>query len=283
MAQIQWYPGHMAKTNRQIEEKIGLADMVIEVRDARIPLSSANPLLDQLIGTKPRLIVLAKNDKADPAVTTRWVQTLTDEQNYAVAVDLLHDKVNSILTSASRRLNASRIKRLQSKGVKTVLIKALVCGIPNVGKSTLINQTARRRMAKTSDKPGVTRSLQWIKISDELVLLDTPGVLWPKFEDQTVGYRLALTGAVADDVLPMEEVARYALNEMIQRYPQRLMQRYQLDQQQLADCWNAIGLKRGCLVNGSSIDTSRLATLILRDLRDGCWGQISWEAPDANR
>jgi ribosome biogenesis GTPase A len=276
-SQINWYPGHMAKARRQMEEWITKVDMIIEVRDARIPLSSANPLLTQLAAQKPRLIILAKSDKADPDITAQWVKYLTSDNNLAVAADLLHDPLPSLITKASRQLNAARIERLQAKGVKNVLIKALVCGIPNVGKSTLINQTAHRRIAKTSDRPGVTQALQWLKVGPSLVLLDTPGVLWPKFDDQQVGYKLALTGAISDDVLPLEEVAHYALEQIKNLYPQRLVERYALKPEDMDDLWTSIGYKRGCISAAQSLDEKRLAILILREARDGQWGRISWE------
>jgi len=282
MAAINWYPGHMAKARRQMEERLGLVDMVIEVRDARIPLSSANPMLTQLTAAKPHLIILAKADKAEPDVTAAWLATLAGPSTMGLGMDLLHDKVPTILDRACRDLNAARIARQQAKGVKNVLIRALVCGIPNVGKSTLINQAARRRLARTSDRPGVTQALQWVRVSPDVALLDTPGVLWPKFEDPQVGYRLALTGAIADDVLPLEQVARFGLDMMVRRHPERLVRRYGLKPEELSDPWRPIGMARGCLTNDGRLDEGRLATLIVREARDGQWGRISWEVPDAD-
>ena len=203
---IQWFPGHMTKAKRQMEEHLKLVDMVIELRDARIPNASKNPLIEQLTKQKPRLILLTKRDKAQPEATRRWVEHLQNEQVKVLALDLLKDPLEKRITSAAKELMKDKLERMKRRGIRPRAIRAMVVGIPNVGKSTLINSLAHRRAAVTGDRPGVTKALQWVKIGKELELLDTPGVLWPKFEDAKVGMLLAVSGAIRDDILPLEEI-----------------------------------------------------------------------------
>ena len=193
---IQWFPGHMTKAKRQMEEHLKMVDMVIELRDARIPDASKNPLIDELTAHKPRLILLSKKDKAEAEVTAQWVSALEKEEVRVLAVDLLHEKLEKKITAASQELMQAKIERMKRRGMRPRAIRAMVAGVPNVGKSTLINSLAHRRAAVTGDRPGVTKALQWVKVGKSLELLDTPGVLWPKFEDEQVALRLAAPSAM---------------------------------------------------------------------------------------
>ena len=206
---IQWYPGHMAKARRQMEENLKKVDFVIEIRDARIPQASKNPMLSELIGQKPRLILLSKKDKADPVYTKKWISYLESQGNKVLALDLIKDNYKNQLIQASKEICSSFIEKQKRRGIKPRALRAMVCGIPNVGKSTFINSLAKRKAAQTADRPGVTKSLQWIKLASDLELLDTPGVLWPKFEDTDTGYKLALLGPIKDEIVTMDELALY--------------------------------------------------------------------------
>lgn len=223
---INWYPGHMAKAKREMQEKIKVVDMVIEIRDARIPNSSINPLLAEVIGIKPTLIVLSKADKADEVKTKIWLEEFQRQGHYAIALDLLHSNVSNIISQACLEVMKEKVSKLKAKGLKHVEIKAMVVGVPNVGKSTLINSVAKKRAAKTADHPGVTKNLQWIKVSPDVALLDTPGVLWPKFDNQENAVKLAICGSISDNVLPIEEIVHYALEFLSNNYKDQLCERY---------------------------------------------------------
>lgn len=280
---INWFPGHMTKAKRQMEEQLRLVDMVIELRDARIPDASKNPLIEQLTGQKPRLVILSKKDKADPLASEAWIRYLQQEQVRVVALDLLHDALDKKIIAAAQELMKDKLERMRRRGIRPRAIRAMVAGVPNVGKSTLINTLARRKAAVTGDRPGVTKALQWVKVGKELELLDTPGVLWPKFEDEQVGLRLAVSGAIRDEILPLEEVALWAMAFLQKRHPQCLKERYDLDEAFAPyDALLAIGRKRGYLVNGT-VDEKRTITAFLREIRDGKLGRITWEAPDEDR
>ena len=215
---IQWFPGHMTKAKRQMEENLKKVDLVIEIRDARIPYSSKNPMLEKLIQNKPRLIILSKRDKADPQMTAQWIQALEDEQNKVLALDLIRDSYKKTLVSVANELCQALIEKQKRRGIRPRALRAMVCGIPNVGKSTMINTLAKRKAAQTADRPGVTRALQWIKLDKGLELLDTPGVLWPKFEDPQIGLRLALLGAIRDEVINRDELGQYALDWLLKKH-----------------------------------------------------------------
>ncbi len=275
---IQWFPGHMTKAKREMEEKIKLVDMVIELRDGRIPLSSANPLLRQITNNKPRLLVLTKEDKADPALTKAWVNELSDENTMVISADLTKGAPMNKIVEASKELLKVKIERDKRRGIKPRAIRAMIIGIPNVGKSTLINRMAKRKATITGDRPGVTKSTQWIKINNDFELMDTPGVLWPKFEDNDIAMRLAITGAIRDQILPTEDVVRYALGYMCQYYPELLKERYGVElhddlDQLVAD----IGRAKHLIKSGDEVDMVRTRDMLLREIRDNDIGRMSWE------
>lgn len=280
---IQWFPGHMTKAKRQMEEHLKMVDMVIELRDARIPDASKNPLIDELTAHKPRLILLSKKDKADPQISAAWIAALEKAEVKAMAVDLLHEKLEKRITAAAQELMKAKIERMKRRGMRPRAIRAMVVGVPNVGKSTLINALAHRRAAVTGDRPGVTKALQWVKVGNSLELLDTPGVLWPKFEDEEAALRLAVTGAIRDEILPLEEVAFWAMEYLQQHQPQLLQERYGITlSERPYDNLLEIGRKRGYLMNGE-VDEKRLITAFLREIRDGKIGAVSWEHPHEDR
>ncbi|WP_416326554.1 ribosome biogenesis GTPase YlqF [[Eubacterium] hominis] len=278
---IQWFPGHMTKAKREMQERMKMVDMVIELRDARIPNASKNPLIEQLCGQKPRLIILSKKDKAEDAVTAKWIKALSNETTSVIALDILKENITPKVVSASKTLMKAKIDRMIKRGIRPRAIRAMVVGVPNVGKSTFINRIAKKKVAVTGDRPGVTRSLQWSKVNQELELLDTPGVLWPKFEDETVGVLLAITGAIRDEILPLEEIAAWAMRYLIQNKPELLVKRYDV-----ALCEDPyvmlkrVAMKRGFLKNQDEIDEKRTIETFLREIRDEKLGAISWEVPD---
>lgn len=286
---IQWFPGHMTKARRQIEDKLKLIDVAIELLDARLPLSSRNPMIDTILQGKPRLVLLNKTDLADPAVTEAWVQYFKKEKDLnALPIDAASGtKVNQIVPRC-KELMAHKIEAQLRKGMNPRSIRALIVGIPNVGKSTLINRLAGRKIAAVGDRPGVTKGQQWIKMQGEMELLDTPGILWPKFEDPQVGFRLAATGAIREEIMPADEVAMFGIRYMATRYPQALKDRFGLldipanvseDNEAVIHVMEQIGKKRGC-VRGSSIDYDKTATIFLYELRAGKLGRLTFEKPD---
>ena len=277
---IQWFPGHMTKAARQMEENLKKVDFVIEIRDARIPDSSRNPMLDGIIHTKPRLIILSKKDKADPKLTKEWITYLEKDNVRVIALDLVHENYKAAIVQASKTLCASFIEKQKRRGIKPRALRAMVCGIPNVGKSTMINTLAKRKAAKTADKPGVTKSLQWIKLDKELELLDTPGVLWPKFDDQQIGLKLALLGSIRDEVVTMDELAMFAVEWLMENNPSSLIETYGIEIQDTP--WHTleqVAIKRGYLKKGQ-IDENRLMNSFVKDMRENKCGLITWEKPN---
>lgn len=277
---IQWFPGHMTKAARQMEENLKKVDFVIEIRDARIPDSSRNPMLDGIIHTKPRLIILSKKDKADPKLTKEWITYLEKDNVRVIALDLVHENYKAAIVQASKTLCASFIEKQKRRGIKPRALRAMVCGIPNVGKSTMINTLAKRKAAKTADKPGVTKSLQWIKLDKELELLDTPGVLWPKFDDQQIGLKLALLGSIRDEVVTMDELAMFAVEWLMENNPSSLIETYGIEIQDTP--WHTleqVAIKRGYLQKGQ-IDENRLMNSFVKDMRENKCGLITWEKPN---
>ncbi|MBS5000365.1 ribosome biogenesis GTPase YlqF [Holdemania filiformis] len=278
---IQWFPGHMTKAKREMQENLKLVDLVIELRDCRIPLSSKNPMLDEIIQTKPRLIVLSKKDKGEAEITQQWIEKLKDDTTLVIAADLLHDSFVPKLTQACKEVMKEKIERMIRRGIRPRAIRAMVVGVPNVGKSTMINRLAGKKIAQTADRPGVTRSLQWVKLNKDVELLDTPGVLWPKFEDPTVGFHLALTGAIRDEILPKEEVVVYALKWLSDNEPQRLKERYAL-QNLAADPYallTQIAVARKHLNKQGEADLTRTIDMVINEIRNDKLGPISWERP----
>lgn len=277
---IQWFPGHMTKAARQMEENLKKVDFVIEIRDARIPDSSRNPMLDGIIHTKPRLIILSKKDKADPKLTKEWITYLEKDNVRVIASDLVHENYKAAIVQASKTLCASFIEKQKRRGIKPRALRAMVCGIPNVGKSTMINTLAKRKAAKTADKPGVTKSLQWIKLDKDLELLDTPGVLWPKFDDQQIGLKLALLGSIRDEVVTMDELAMFAVEWLMENNPSSLIETYGIEIQDTP--WHTleqVAIKRGYLQKGQ-IDENRLMNSFVKDMRENKCGLITWEKPN---
>ncbi|MCK0470733.1 ribosome biogenesis GTPase YlqF [Halalkalibacter sp. APA_J-10(15)] len=276
---IQWFPGHMAKARREVTEKLSLIDVVIELVDARVPLASRNPMIDELTSHKPRLILLNKADLADPAVTTEWVHYFENAGLKVLVINSQNGKGTEKIAQACRELAASLIEKLKAKGMKPRAIRAMILGIPNVGKSTLINRLASKRTAKVGDRPGVTKQQQWIKVGKTLELLDTPGILWPKFEDQLTGYLLAATGAIKDELLDFQDIALFVLKNMKVYYSNRLKERYKLDEipEDPIELFDEIGQKRGCLISGGYVDYDKAAEIILRELRAGTLGQVTLE------
>ncbi|MFX3631342.1 MAG: ribosome biogenesis GTPase YlqF [Candidatus Pristimantibacillus sp.] len=285
---IQWFPGHMTRAKRQIQDKLKLIDVAIELLDARIPLSSRNPMVDEILSGKPRLIVLNKSDLADPKVTEQWMEYFKYDGHEVVSVDSqTGTRIGDIPLKAKELLHA-KISRQISRGINPRAVRGLIVGIPNVGKSTLINRLAGRNIAITGDRPGVTKGQQWIKIGTEMDLLDTPGILWPKFEDELVGYRLAMTGAIKEQVLNVEDIAFFAVRELVARYWPSIKERFELDTEPPKDIedndeilrvMEDIGRRRGCLVSGGRVDLEKTSGVILRELRAGKFGRISLEAP----
>ena len=279
---IQWYPGHMTKTRRQIEADLKLVDAVCEIVDARIPVSSRNPDIDAICGEKPRMIVLNRMDLADPAATKRWAEYFKKKGMAVIATDCKTKKGISAFTPAARLACAEKLERDAKRGMNRPL-RVMVVGIPNVGKSTLINQISSRKSAKAENRPGVTRGKQWVTVDSGLQLLDTPGILWPKFEDPEVGMMLAYTGAVKEGVIDLEELA-YRLMELLHKfYPQTLLERYKVEAPEGTPGWQLLemaGRKRGYLVSGGEVNTERMAKVLLDEFRSGKLGNFTLEMPE---
>ncbi len=278
---INWFPGHMAKAKREISEKIKLVDIVFELKDARIPYASTNPLIDEIIGNKPRLVLLNKSDLADKIVTKDWINYYKEKNILALDIDSISGfNIKNIIPYAKRALKDVFEKRKQ-KGIKNESIKAMILGIPNVGKSTLINKLAKRHATSVGDRPGVTKTESWIKIDDNLTLLDTPGVLWPKFEDEMVGIKLAMSGSIKDEILDLNNLAIESLKYMKENYPNLLKSRYNLDilDDDLYILLDEIGKKRGYLMSGGIVDRSRTERAIINELRSKKIGEMSYEKP----
>lgn len=270
---IQWYPGHMAKAFREMDEKLKFVDLVIVLLDARVPKSSFNPEVYRKFQNKKILYVLTKKDKADSIDTTKWCEYYSKDGNMAVSVNAKASDAAKIVSKAVIKLMEEKRKKDALKGIRPKALKAMVVGIPNVGKSTLINNLAGKKIASVGDKPGVTKSQQWIKLNQDLELLDTPGVLWPKFENPEVGFNLALTGAIKDNILPLEDVLKYGIQLLKRKYPGALEKRYEVTEDE-EDYLLKLG-KTKKLYTNSEIDYNRVCMLILNDLRNGYLGQIT--------
>lgn len=278
---IQWFPGHMVKTKREIKENLKLVDAVLEIRDARIVKSSANPDVDELCKDKPRIILLNKSDLSEKKITEEWGNFLSKEYVKAISINSITGEGLSKIKPVLQELLKEKHERLKAKGIVKFTIRVMVVGIPNVGKSSFINRMAKNNIAKTGDRPGVTKSKQWIKTALGIELMDTPGILWPKFEDEDVAQNLAFTGAIKDEIMDIEELAVKLVSRLQTYYPERLKERYKLDtlSEDPLENLEAIGRKRGAVISGGNIDYNRVAVLLLDEFRGGKLGQISLERP----
>ncbi len=279
---VQWFPGHMAKTRRKIKESLSLVDGVVELRDARIPLSSTNPELNDLIENKPKIILLNKCDLADEKATAQWIAYYKNQGISAIPVDCRSGKGLNLFRQTVNEVLADKIKSNNEKGMVGRSLRLMVVGIPNTGKSSFINRLAKGGKAKVEDRAGVTRHNQWYVIGDRIELLDTPGVLWPKFEDPDVGYKLAFTGGIKDDILDIEELAVKLLEILRDDYPEKLAERYKI--KDFSDftgyeILEEIGRKRGMLISRGEVNTLRAATTLFDELRGGKLGTITFERP----
>ena len=282
MKDIQWFPGHMAKTRRMIAKSLPLVDAVAELLDARLPQSSRNPEFNRMTGRKPRLVILNKADMADPDITGRWMQYYKNKGYAVITADSKIGKGVKQFAPALRELLKDQLQRYADKGMKGRPIRVMILGIPNVGKSSLINRLAGGKRAKAEDRAGVTRTQQWIKTSDGVELLDTPGVLWPKLDDQEVAVRLAMTGAIRDDILDKEALAARLLTLLHQEYPQAIAERYKIAPEQEGEGFELLELmakNRGMLLSGGVPKTERAAITLLDEFRGTKLGRISLEKP----
>ena len=277
---INFFPGHMAKTRREIGEKLKLIDIVYEVVDARIPNSSRIIDIDDLIKDKPKVIIMTKKDLCDIEKTNKWI-SYYEEQGYKVfLVDLINDKSLGKLFDLTDDVLSGLNEKREEKGLLQRKYRALIMGVPNVGKSTLINKITGKKATSVGDRPGVTKNISWIRINDKLELMDTPGILWPKLEDQTIAYNLATFSSIKDEILPIDEVACYILKYMYDNYPDRLIERYgldYLDEDDYTDAYELIGRKRGCIIRGNEVDYNKVSNLIIRDLREGYLGKVTFD------
>lgn len=279
MQSIQWFPGHMTKTNRKIAESLKLIDIVAEIVDARVPQSSRNPDLDELVLSKPRIIILNKSDMADPNKTREWIDFYKKQNIFALSVDCKSGKGVNLFVPTIKNILKEKIEKAKIRGINKNL-KVMIVGVPNVGKSSFINRLSSGKKAKVEDRPGVTRGNQWFTISKDVELLDTPGVLWPKFEDMSVGEKLAFTGAIKDQIMDVEQLAVRLLEYLNENYRASLVQRYKLENFELseksgAELLEIIGKKRGMLVSGGEIDIERVSIMLLDEFRSAKLGRIT--------
>ena len=278
---INWYPGHMKKTIEDIEKKLKLVDFVIEIIDSRIPYSSRNPLFKDLLKNKKRLLIFNKSDLSDPKLSEEWMEKITDENNFAISYNATKPNVN-LVVKKSEELMADEIKKFEDKGLKKGPLRAMIVGIPNSGKSTFINSISGTKSARTGNRPGVTKTNQWIKIHSKLHLLDTPGVLWPKFEEK-VGLNLAFTGAIKDEIMDRETLALKLIEKLKNIAPASLEERYKIsDIKEMSplEIMDEIGKNRGALMRGGLIDYEKVSGIILDEFRKGTLGRITLEEPN---
>ena len=283
---VQWFPGHMTKARRLITENVKLADVVVELADARVPASSRNPLLDELIGARPRLLILTKEDLAEKEATKAWLKYYNTAGVYALAVDAARGgkAARSRVIDAARRQAADILNARRGKGIINMTVRMMVVGIPNVGKSTFINFLAGRGSAVTGDRPGVTRGKQWVRLGADVELLDMPGLLWPKIEDGETGYKLAATGAIGDQALDRAEIAVWLLGWLMSHAPGRLKERYKVEENIApAELLAEIGAKRGFLMAGGTPDREKTAVIVLDEFRGGKLGLVTMDKLDKNR
>lgn len=280
---IQWFPGHMTKTRRMIAANLSLVDAVVEILDARIPMSSRNPDMDSMVGSKPRLFILNKADMADPRLTDKWIAYFRKQGISAIAMDCKSGKGVKNFTGAIEQLLAPLLERRRNAGLVGAPIRLMIVGIPNVGKSSFINRMAQSKRAKVEDRPGVTRTKQWVKIGSNMELLDMPGVLWPKFDDQEAAKRLAFTGAINDDVVDIETLAMMLLEYLAKCYPDALETRYKMTEfteMGGIELLETMGRKRGMLISGGEVNTERAAITLIDEYRSGKLGRMTLESPE---
>lgn len=273
MNEIQWYPGHMAKAFKEIEEKLKLVDIVIELRDARMPEASFNPVFDELFLNKPRLIILNKSDLADNKENNKWLEYFGKE--FTLLTNSNGDNLNKLVVNKVKDILKDKILKAKAKGIRKKVLKAMVVGIPNVGKSTFINNIIKKKVAKTENRPGVTKSVSWININDDLMLLDTPGVLWPKFEDQKKAKILACLGSINEDILDKVELASFILNHLYSIYPQALKDKYDISSSE--DLLKQVALNKKCVSKNNEVDLSKAAELVLNDVKNNRLGRLTYE------
>lgn len=277
---INWYPGHMKKTMDNIRASLKLVDIVGEIIDSRIPISSKNPVIDDVLKDKPRIMILNKSDMADENETKKWLSYYRKKGYGAVVVDALHSKGLDKIYSVAKEMLADKFKKLEEKNLSSKTIRMMIVGIPNVGKSTFINSISKRKSAKIGDRPGVTKQVQWIKTKNDFELLDTPGVLWPKFEDERIGLHLAFTGAIKDEIMDIENLAFRFIDELNKRDVNILKNRYNLSEDSYEDTlylMDEIGRNRGAILKKNEIDYFKVANLVLDDFRKVKLGRITLE------
>ncbi|MFZ5639713.1 MAG: ribosome biogenesis GTPase YlqF [Bacillota bacterium] len=282
MDTIQWYPGHMVKAKKLVRENLKLVDVVIELVDARIPVSSRNPDINQILGDKPRVMVLNKADLADDTMTARWEKYFTNTGLPVTSVNSHTGQGINRLLDLVRQQAREVIEKHVAKGRQPRAVRSMIVGIPNVGKSSLINKVAGKGTAKTADRPGVTKGKQWIRLNRDLELLDTPGILWPKFTDPEVGFKLAVTGAIKDEVINIEQVVLKLLELLRKIGPEEIMTRYKLTRlpDDNGELLQAIGSKRGCLISGGQVDTLKTASIVMNEFRGGKIGRFTLDIPE---
>ncbi len=278
--QFQWYPGHMTKAKRQMQEDMKLIDLVIELVDARVPSASRNPDIDELGKNKFRLIIMNKSDLSDEAKNQEWSRYFKEKGYFVVCLDSRSKNGMKAVQNTIMEVCSEKIERDRKRGIKNRPVRAMVVGIPNVGKSTFINSFAGKACAKTGNKPGVTKGKQWIRLNKNVELLDTPGILWPKFEDQTVGLKLALIGAIKDEILNIDELSLELIRVLREQYPGILKERYELDENTTkVEILKQIAEKRKCISRGEELDYSKAAALVIEEFRSGKLGKITLELP----
>lgn len=277
---INWYPGHMAKTKRIIKEKLDLVDIVYEIIDARIPKSSKIKDIDELLKNKRRILIMTKIDLCDMSKTKKWIEYYENMGYKVITLDLINVKNMDKVINVTNEVMEDEFKKRKEKGLQKRKIRALVIGIPNVGKSTFINRLVGRKAVNVGNKPGVTKSIDWIRINKDIELLDTPGILWPRLDDEVIAYNLASMTAIKEEVLPIDKVSIYILNKLDKEYSELLKKRYDIDKinnEDILETFDIIGKKRGCMLKGGEVDYEKVEKLIIRDLKEGLIGKVTFD------